>query len=105
MSRRTEDRTSTDGGFSLIEILVIVIILGVLGTVTSITLRSTVARGESRACDEDRATIEKAIDVYTAQTGDTDITMDDLVTARVILDPSPMHQITAGGVVGVGACS
>ncbi|HUS42135.1 MAG TPA: type II secretion system protein [Ilumatobacteraceae bacterium] len=56
-----------DRGFSLVELLVVVAMLGVLAAITVFTVRGTSASGEERACAADQQTVEKAADYYLAQ--------------------------------------
>ncbi len=67
----TQSRTRTDDsnseGFSLIELLVVVALLGVLAAITVFTVRGTAQSGEERACDADGRTVEQAADLYLAQ--------------------------------------
>lgn len=56
-----------DRGFSLIELLVVVAMLGILAAITVFTVRGTTESGEQRACAADGQTVEKAADYYLAQ--------------------------------------
>ena len=54
-------------GFSLIEILVVIIVLGVLASVTVFAVRGVADRGEDAACDSEARTLSIAADLYMAQ--------------------------------------
>ena len=63
---RTNDRQA-DGGFTLVEILVVIVILGILAVVVAFSVRGVTDRGEASACGADARTLEQAADVYMAQ--------------------------------------
>ena len=66
MSQHQSRRTRSNG-FSLVELLIVVAMLGILAAITVFTVRGTSASGEERACAADEQTIEKAADYYLAQ--------------------------------------
>ena len=57
----------THNGFSLVELLVVIVVLGVLATVTVFAVRGVADRGEDAACDAEARTISIAADLYMAQ--------------------------------------
>jgi general secretion pathway protein G len=66
MTHRPHHRLRSHG-FSLIELLVVVTMLGILAAITVFTVRGTNDAGEERACAADGQTVEKAADYYLAQ--------------------------------------
>ena len=54
-------------GFSLIELLVVVALLGILAAITVFVVRGASESGEERACAADEQTVEKAAEYYLAQ--------------------------------------
>ena len=56
-----------DGGFSLIELLVVVLILGILATIVVFAVRGTTDDAESTACAADRRALAMAGEAYFAK--------------------------------------
>ena len=98
---RTSTRTpQRDGGFSLIEILIVIVVLGVLATVTVFAVRGITDRGEQASCDGDRRVLHTATESYFAQWGGTEI----LTTAPTSpAAPAEMAAAIAAGDVTLGA--
>lgn len=53
----------TDRGFTLVEIVVVIVILGII-SVVAFSVRGVASRSEATACDADARTLETAADVY-----------------------------------------
>jgi general secretion pathway protein G len=88
--RRTNAR---DGGFTLVELLIVIVVLGVLATVTVFAVRGITDRGRENAEQVDQRTLATAEEahiaihsVYGTETG--------LVTAGLLRDESEQHDIT-----------
>jgi prepilin-type N-terminal cleavage/methylation domain-containing protein len=56
-----------DRGFTLVEILVVIVILGVLAVVVAFSVRGFTDRGEAAACGADARTLTQSADVYMAE--------------------------------------
>ena len=54
-------------GFTLVEILVVIAILGILAVVVAFSVRGVADRGETSACGADARTLTQAAEVYMAQ--------------------------------------
>lgn len=59
--------TNRDRGFTLVEILVVLVILGVLATLVLFSVRGVTDRAQSSACTSDKRSLEVAVDAYMAQ--------------------------------------
>ncbi len=59
--------TARDKGFTLVEILIVIVILGILATVTVFAVRGITDRGTTSACDADKVTVQKAVETFLAQ--------------------------------------
>ena len=64
---RRSVRSTTARGFTLVEILIVVVILGVLGAVTVFAIRGTVARTNENACATERRVLSTAAETYLTQ--------------------------------------
>jgi len=56
-----------DKGFTLVELLIVIVILGILATVTVFAVRGITERGQTNACDVEARTLSTAIEAYYAQ--------------------------------------
>jgi prepilin-type N-terminal cleavage/methylation domain-containing protein len=66
-----------DKGFTLVELLIVIVILGILATVTVFAVRGITDQGQTSACQADQKTLETAVETYFAQEGGTIIPMAD----------------------------
>jgi prepilin-type N-terminal cleavage/methylation domain-containing protein len=58
-----------DKGFTLVELLIVIVILGILATVTVFAVRGITDQGQKSACGTDKRTLETAVEAYYAQNG------------------------------------
>jgi prepilin-type N-terminal cleavage/methylation domain-containing protein len=65
--RTSPERRSLDRGFTLVEVLIVIVILDVLATVTVLAVRGVTNRGQGASCQTDRSTIAKAAEYYLAE--------------------------------------
>ena len=108
-----------DKGFTLVELLIVIVILGILATVTVFAVRGITDKGTKSACAADKKTLEVAVEAYFAQYGGTAIaTTGDipgsspaiaanadpeltLKAAGYIREASPKYNVNAAGVLAV----
>lgn len=64
------DRVRADEGFSLIELVVVLFILGILATIAIASYAGSTGRAEDAACRANQRTLESAVPVYQAQASD-----------------------------------
>jgi prepilin-type N-terminal cleavage/methylation domain-containing protein len=58
-----------DKGFTLVELLIVIVILGILATVTVFAVTGITTRGKDSACKSDLKTIQTAEEAQNANTG------------------------------------
>ena len=56
-----------DKGFTLVELLIVIVILGILATVTVFAVRGITDKGQENACDVEARTLDTAIESFYAQ--------------------------------------
>ena len=97
-----------DDGFTLIEMLVVVMILGVLGTVVVMSLGGLSTEAADTGCHADRHQLETAFEAFVAQTGahqvaatgtDHDRFERTLAEDGFLRSPSTTHDLDGQGVV------
>jgi prepilin-type N-terminal cleavage/methylation domain-containing protein len=93
-----------DKGFTLVELLIVIVILGILATVTVFAVRGITDQGQNAACNADKKTMQTAVEAYFAQEGGTSVPGADaaaraqsLVTAGFLVSGSDNYQVNANG--------
>jgi prepilin-type N-terminal cleavage/methylation domain-containing protein len=82
-----------DEGFTLVELLVVIIILGVLATITVFAVRGITDQGEDSAKGADEHTLVTAEEAHQARFNSY-ATEADLVSAGLLTSKSSVHDIT-----------
>jgi prepilin-type N-terminal cleavage/methylation domain-containing protein len=93
---RPNTRALRDAGFTLVEVLVVVIIAGVLATIVTLGLQGATERGTTTACTAEERAIVVAIEVYQAQHGRPPSDIEELVPSFLSEVPGPTTA-TRGG--------
>ena len=94
-SDRAGDAERTDrrhDGFSLVEILIVIVILGIVATVSVFAVRGVTDRGETSVIDADQDILETAEESYRALHGRY-ASEAELVAAGVLRTESTVHDI------------
>lgn len=85
-----------DRGFTLVELLIVIVILGILATVTVFAVRGITTRGKEASCETDKKTLEVAVEAYWALNGSNPASEAVLVTAQLLKTESPNYVVTDG---------
>ncbi len=86
-------------GFSLIELLIVAVVLGIIGIVTVVVVRGLSGKSEIVSCDEDRRVMATAVKSYFAQLETTSIPASYPVDGTT--SPTPEAPLTEGGLLVV----
>lgn len=70
-----------DAGFTLVEVLVVIVVLGVLASIVVFSVRGTTERTSETSCAAERRAVVTAIEVYQAENGELPADLDSLVPA------------------------
>jgi general secretion pathway protein G len=86
------EETQQDKGFTLVALLIVLVILGILATVTVFAVTGITTRGKDSACKSDLKTIQTAEEAYNANTGDYG-TEANLVAGGLLHDVSSNYDV------------
>lgn len=95
-----------DEGFSLIELLIVIVVLGILGGIVVFGVGTFRADSTAAACNANLQQVKVAAQAYKAKTGSTAADVAALVSGGY-LESAPAgytYTITAGGVTSSPAC-
>lgn len=114
---RPHSEASRDGevdGFTLVELLIVVVVLGILATVVVMSVQGITNRGEDASCDADIHSLSNAAEAYFAKHGGASIPPDGLDADAVertlandglLREPSALYDMDSDGVVLVSPSS
>lgn len=96
-----------DKGFTLVELLIVIVILGILATVTVFAVGGITERGQTSACSADRKTLEVAVEAYFAQNNAYPADADALVTAGFLRSAPSTYTVSGSSISAAsgGGCS
>jgi general secretion pathway protein G len=84
-----------DKGFTLVELLIVIVILGILATVTVFAVRGITDQGKTSTCKADKKTLETAVEAYFAANGMAAIPTEAQLVPSFLHSVSPNYDITA----------
>ncbi len=62
--RRTLSRTATEEGFTLVELMVVIVIIGLLSTLVALTILPQLGKANDQKAKADIATLDSALELY-----------------------------------------
>jgi prepilin-type N-terminal cleavage/methylation domain-containing protein len=98
----------SDHGFTLVEVLIVIVIIGIVASIAVFATRAITDRGERASCRSDRDTLETAAEAYLATNGVSVIAASgvgtnrhelELVDAGFLQEASSYHSVAADGTV------
>ena len=107
-------RVGDDEGFSLIELLIVIVVLGILATVVVVSVRGITNRGEDASCDADIHSLSNAAEAYFAKHGGDSIPADGvgsdaiertLANEGLLREPSELYDVDSDGAILVSPSS
>ena len=103
METEIVETEKSERGFTLVELLIVIVILGILATVTVFAVRGIADKGQDSACDADEKVLEVAIETYYANGGAPGSATEELlVLGDLLRSESDNYNIDADG-IGVSA--
>jgi general secretion pathway protein G len=100
-----EQAPKNDKGFTLVELLIVIVILGVLSTVTVFAVSGITDRGRDARCDSDERTVAVAVEAFYAENNAYPTDMAALVADGYLREASTLHSVAGSTVTGVGDCA
>jgi general secretion pathway protein G len=83
-ARRAIARTNSESGFTLVELLVVIVILGVLAAVAVFAVGGIASNSKKSACKADVSVVQAASDAYYAQNNAFAVDIAALKTAKLL---------------------
>jgi general secretion pathway protein G len=84
MENHIEVEETKNKGFTLVELLIVIVILGILATVTVFAVTGITNKGKTSACQSDAKTMQTAEEAYRANNGTYTNLQTDLVNAGLM---------------------
>lgn len=89
MHRKLEELRAKESGFTLVELLIVIVILGVLAAIVVFSVRGVNDNSASAACNADLGTTNSALEAYYAQNKAYPASIGTLVSPAGLLKSTP----------------
>lgn len=103
METEIVETKKADKGFTLVELLIVIVILGILATVTVFAVRGITNQGQDSACSADKKTLMVAAEAYMAQEGEYPTTTQEMVDLGLLRDVSANWGYSSAAFAGAAA--
>jgi general secretion pathway protein G len=105
LQRAIQKKYSGEGGFTLIELIIVILILGILAAIVVFAVGGVQDKGQTSACATEKKTLETAIEAYYAKNTAYPATAAALTAApNKFLHDVPDHYDTDGAGNVTGSC-
>jgi general secretion pathway protein G len=117
LQRSNARKHAGEAGFTLVELLVVIVILGILAAIVVFAVGGITDKGQTASCKADKATLEAAEEAYFASlpTGvyvdSTVANSGGLLVPKFLHEASTLHEVQAGTptgsytITGIGSCT
>jgi general secretion pathway protein G len=95
-------RAREEGGFTLIELMIVIVILGVLAGIVIFSVGGITDRGNTAACKTDLSTVSVGVEAYRAKNGVYPPNLDPSLTTGANQFLRPQANLVASTLTGQG---
>jgi general secretion pathway protein G len=91
-------------GFTLVELLVVIVILGILAAVVVFAVGGSTDKAQTSACKAERSAVETAVEAYRASTGSYPTNVGSMIGgSNAFLRSTPAYYTVSGSAVNAVA--